>query len=423
MRRYSLRTRMLLGMFGYLLLLTIAVGIHGQVINEFAEHMVWRQLLNAELEHFLERRRSDPDYRWIDSRAIAILDGSAGHPIPPALQALGPGLHDDIEMDGSIRAVLVREFDGKPLVVSLDISAMEEREVDMTLTIAGSAITLMVLLALAVAWSVNRIMRPLSHVAEQIGRLGPDQASRGVDVPDDASTEVLVIADALNAYVERNRQFVERERAFIDSTSHELRTPVAVIAGAAELALSRADASDVARHQLVRIQRTARDVEQLISLLLVLAKDPARLTGASERFALDELLPEIVDDHRHLARDKDLAFVVGPLQRCDIIAPLPIVQAAIGNLLRNAIENSDRGRIVIQLQAPGTVIIDDPGHGMTPEEISAIYAKLARSDSDRAGGGIGLDLIARLCDHLGWSLEIISRPQEGTRTVLTLRTA
>jgi signal transduction histidine kinase len=276
------------------------------------------------------------------------------------------------------------------------------------------------LLGLSVVWSVNRLVRPLSSMAQQIGNLRPDHAGQRVDIPAAASTELVVIADALNGYLDRNEHFVARERAFIDSTSHELRTPIAVIAGAAELALAKPDLPEPARNQLARIHRTAQDVEQLISLLLVLTKDPARLAGASDRFALDELLPEIVDDHRHLTRDKDLTLAVHPLPRCDLVAPLPIVQAAIGNLLRNAIENSDRGRIVIRLELPATVIIEDPGHGMTPEEISAIYAKVARAGGVRAGGGIGLDLIARLCDHLGWSLDIASHPQQGTTTVLKL---
>ena len=109
-----------------------------------------------------------------------------------------------------------------------------------------------------------------------------------------------------------------------------------------------------------------------------------------------------VEDHRHLTRDKDLDLALGPLPHCEIVAPAAIVQAAVGNLLRNAIENSGRGRIRVRLQADATVVIEDPGHGMSPEEISAIYARVARGGGGRDGGGIGLELIARLCDHLGW---------------------
>ncbi|MBB4592882.1 signal transduction histidine kinase [Xanthomonas arboricola] len=95
------------------------------------------------------------------------------------------------------------------------------------------------------------------------------------------------------------------------------------------------------------------------------------------------------------------------------------MQTAIGNLLRNAIENSDRGIIRISLSAPGTVRIADPGHGMTPEEVSAIYARLARGNA-RQGNGIGLELIGRLCEHLGWKLSLASDAGQGTVATLDL---
>ena len=161
-------------------------------------------------------------------------------------------------------------------------------------------------------------------------------------------------------------------------------------------------------------------MEELINLLLMLARDPARLAALSDRVAMDQLLPEIVEDHRHLTRDKDLELVLGTLPHCQIIAPLAIVQAAVGNLLRNAIENSDRGCIRISLQNDATVVIEDPGHGMSPEEISAIYARVARGGGSRDGGGIGLDLIARLCEHLGWELSFSSPAHGGTLTKLGL---
>ncbi len=98
------------------------------------------------------------------------------------------------------------------------------------------------------------------------------------------------------------------------------------------------------------------------------------------------------------------------------------MQAAIGNLLRNAIENSDRGTIRIYVEAPATVVITDPGHGMSPDEIGATYSRIARGGGDRQGSGIGLDLIARLCEHLGWMIDL-SSSEQGTTATLTLRPA
>ena len=419
--RSGLRQRIVIGLLGYAVLLTIAVLVHGVIVNERAEELVWQSLLGSELDHFVERTRADPHYRWIHTKTMTLYDDVAPAGLPSALRNLAPGVHDELVVDGGERVVLVRDVDGRRLILTLDIADLEQREVDMTVTMLGSAAAVIALLAIVSAWGVGFLVRPLSDMAKRIATLRPDRAGERIDVTHAASAELVVIADALNDYLERNERFVERERAFIDSASHELRTPMAVIAGATELALGQADVPAAARNQLTRIQRTARDVEHLISLLLVLAKDPARLATVSDRVALDQLLPEIVEDHRHLMRDKDLTLVLGALPPSEIVAPVPIVQAAIGNLLRNAIENSDRGEIRIRLTQDATVTIEDPGHGMTPEEISAIYARVARGGGDREGGGLGLDLISRLCEHLGWKLDIASHAGRGTTTTLDLR--
>ena len=418
--RSGLRRRIMLALFAYAALLSAAVLVQGLLINEYAERLVWQSLLDAELDHLVEARKADPAYRWTDTKTLTLFDGREPQRLPAALRGLPPGLHDDILVEGRERVAMVRMAEGRPLMLVLDITAFEQREHDMTTTVLGAAVLVVVLLGLAIAWGVGRLVGPLSDMARSIGTLRPDRAGQRIEVGDTASAELYVIAAALNDYLQRNDRFVQRERAFIDSASHELRTPIAVIAGATELALGQPDVPAAVRNQLSRIERTAREVEQLVTLLLVLAKDPERLASASEKVNLDELLPTIVEDHRHLARDKDLSLELQLMPACPVIAPLPIVQAAIGNLLRNAIENSDRGVVTIRLQAPATVTIEDPGHGMTPEEISAIHARMARSGGSRDGGGIGLDLIARLCEHLGWKLDIASAVERGTRTTLDL---
>ena len=417
-RRKSLRRGILLALLGYVALLSLVAVAQGFLVHERAERLVWRTMLSSELDHTVERMHNNPGYRWANTNNMALYDARDPVSLPLPLRGVGPGLHDDVVLDDHIYVVLGRQVDGRMLLLALDVTDFERREVHAAVRVIAVALALILALGLLVAWATNRMVRPLSRMAEAIVRLRPDVPGQHVAVPARASSELHVIADALNDYLQRNDRFVERERVFIDTASHELRTPVAVISGAAELALQQSELPVGARHQLMRIHRTARDVEELISLLLVLAKDPARLALSDERVALDQLLPDIVADHLHLTRDKALTIALAPAPACTIRAPLPIAQAAIGNLLRNAIEHSDRGEITVRLELPAKVVIVDPGHGMTPEEISAIYARVARGGGDR-GDGIGLDLISRLCEHLGWRLQIDSDHGSGTTTTLT----
>ena len=414
----SLQRRIALGMLGYVVLLGMVVLAFGWLINERAEALVWSSLLNTEMEYFA-RHADDEDWRPRDSDLLEFHVAGGDISLPAGLAGLSPGLHDEVAVDGRESVVLVRDVDGRRLLLALDITEFERSERELALTLLLSTLAVVVVLGLVVMWGVGRLARPLRELAQRIGLLRPDAAGQRVELPHKASAELVVIVEALNAYLDRHDQFVERERGFIDSASHELRTPVSVIAGASELALE-SPMPATARVQVQRIQRTARNVEQLVEMLLVLAKDPARLARNSDRIELDQLLAEVVDDHRHLCGEKALELLVLPMQRCEVVAPVGIVQAAVGNLLRNAIENSDSGQITVRLERGATVVIEDPGHGMSPEQISAIYARQARGDG-RGGGGIGLDLITRICSHLGWRLEIGSRANgAGTRATLDL---
>lgn len=419
--RPSLQRRFALGMLGYMLLLGIVVLAFGWMVNERAEALVWRSLLETEMEYFA-RHADDEEWRPRDSDLLEFFVAGPDTTLPAGLAELPPGLHDEVAVDDRQIVALVRDTNGQRLLLALDITEFERSERELALTLLFSSLAVVLLLGLAVMWGIGRLLRPLRELAQHIGLLRPDTAGQRVAVPARASAELVVIVEALNAYLGRHDQFVERERHFIDSASHELRTPVSVIAGASELALE-ATMPAPARVQVQRIQRTARNVEQLIEMLLVLAKDPARLARNSDRIELDQLLAEIADDHRHLCGEKSLQIRVLAPEPCEVVAPMGIVQAAVGNLLRNAIENSDSGEITMRLQPGAVVVIEDPGHGMSPEQISAIYARQARGDG-RGGGGIGLDLITRICAHLGWELRIEPREDRGgTRATLDLGVA
>ena len=418
--RPLLKHRILQWLFIYAVLLSAAVLAGGYLIHERVERLAWESLLRAELDYYGQRIQANAAYRWHDTDTLRMFGVAGAPPLPANLISLDAGLHDDMTLDGVTNVVLIEQINGKPVAMALNLTEFEGVEGAISAAVAAGTVIVILILGLVVMWRLGRVIQPLAALAGQVEGLKPAQPNQKVVLDEDASAEMVVIAEAFNDYLRRNQSFVEREHAFIASSSHELRTPIAVIAGASELVLEQADVPPAARNQVARIHRTARNVEQLISLLLTLAKDPSRLADASDHVALDQLLPEIIEDHRYLTRDKDLTLALEAMSPCEIVAPVTIVQAAIGNLLRNAIENSDRGEIRISLQADATVVIEDPGHGMSPEEISKIYARMARGGG-RDGGGIGLDLISRLCEHLGWKLAFSSVSGRGTRTTLRLR--
>lgn len=413
-RPWSLRRRLVASLVGYIAFLTMAIAVHGYIVNERAEALIWETLLQAQFAHVLDQRRAGQPLGNPEDPSLEVFSGAA---MPAALATLSPGIHDEVAVAGRERVLMVRDVEGDRVVVALDIADLERKESELSAMVVLSTGLLIALLTGVSIWGVGRWMRPLQTLARHIASLDPRHGHERLPAVAGSSEELAIIANAMNTYLARNERFLEREREFLHTASHELRSPIAVIAGAAQNALGDAGLSASTRAQIARIRCTANDVESLLALLLVLAKDPARLADISERVALHELIGPIVEDHRYLCREKALTVRTAQLTPCQVLAPPLIVRAAIGNLLRNAIENSDRGEIVVRLSADALVCIDDPGHGMTPEEISMIYSRLARG-GERDGGGIGLALIGRLCEHFGWRLAIASEPGHGSRVTL-----
>jgi signal transduction histidine kinase len=404
-RPRSLRHRIVLWLLAFATALTVALIAQGTVVIEYVERTVWRSMLAVELDHFIQRRQEAPGQDWNGTAGFVVYAG-ADHPgLPRELRGLEPGLHDDLPVGGANHVVLVRDEAGTRYTLAMDIDQFSSDEAGFEWLTMAAAGLLLLAVSVAAAIGVSRLLRPLSRLAERIGAIRPERAAGRIELEPGAGSELVVIADAFNDYLQRNAQFVERERDFINTASHELRTPVAIIKGAAELALQPGADTATARHQLQRIQRSAEEMEQLIVLLLALAK----------------LLPQVVEDHRHLTAGKSLQLRLAPLPPCQVHAPPGVVRAAVGNLLRNAIENSDSGCIDIRLGQDATVTIRDPGHGMSPEQISEIYTRMARAEGG-GDSGIGLALIARLCEHFGWHLELQSDREQGTTAVLQFRT-
>ena len=413
----NLRQRLTLGMLGYSIFLSVAIGIHGYIVNERAEETVWESLLENELSHIEERQvQGAANYHWVDTDNLQLYGALNDTAIPAEFDTLEEGVHDEFVRAGREFVLLVRQYPAGKVVLALDISKMERDEMTMTWSVVIASVLLVMLLAVATYIGVGRLVRPLIELARSISALKPDSRGQRIEVNQRAPSEAIVIADALNRHLQHSDEFMERELAFVRMTRHELRTPVAVIASTAEVALdgkSEQSASDYFR----RILQTTRDMEVLLALLLALAKDPERLRRSGEIVDVSRLIPSIVDDHRFLARSKRLQFELHCDMAVSVRAPEQIVRAAIGNLVRNAIENSDSGVIAIDTANGTTLTIRDPGRGMSEEELGRLYSELARSGG-RGRGGIGLELIQRVCQHFGWGIRFSSEMDKGTVVVL-----
>ncbi|MCO5108050.1 MAG: phosphate regulon sensor histidine kinase PhoR [Burkholderiaceae bacterium] len=218
---------------------------------------------------------------------------------------------------------------------------------------------------------------------------------------------------------------------FVANVSHEIRTPITVIAGFAETLLTLELDESARREYLGSILKQSQTMQRLVDDLLMLS---------SLESSADELAPEPVDLHRLLEallvearalsreRHQFALELDGPRR---VLAAPGELESAVRNLLTNAIRYTpDGGRISISWRVrdgEGRISVRDTGIGIPAEHIPRITERFYRVDRGRSrasgGTGLGLAIVKRIMHRHQGRLEFESAPGRGSTFTLCLPTA
>lgn len=379
---------------------------------EFLEAELRDNTLLGELDNFARHYVRDPltpGPRAAGLSSYVLPLGADENLLPESLRRLPPGAHDDLRVDGREVAVARQDVNGARVFVVMDmepVEALEARFIGLAWACALISWSAAVVLAL---WLAQKVLRPVSELAQRVGELHPgDDGPRLSPQFDDK--EIGVIAAAVDRFMDRMNAFVSREQAFTEDASHELRTPLTVIDSATQLLSDDAQLSPSARERVQRIARAVQQMQMLMEALLFLAREEGGY--ASERLGLDALVGEVMDSHRDSIGSKPLELVLHAVP-ATLRAPRGMAVCVIGNLLANAIHYTERGRIDLHVE-PGLLRVCDTGIGIPPEDLDHIFERRFRGAQSR-GLGLGLYLVKRVCDRLGWTLRVSSATGAGTQ--------
>jgi len=282
-------------------------------------------------------------------------------------------------------------------------------------------IGLVVLLCYGFAYHLTSPVRRLRTAVECFGH-GDFSARAETNRRD----ELGQLAASFNQMADRIQTLLSAERRLLLDISHELRSPLARLGVAIELARSGEDRESM----LDRIQKESERLNELVAELLQVTRvegDPSMQKMESVR--LDELLGDLVYDSLLEAKAKDCTLLLKAPIAVTLTGDEELLRRAIENVIRNAIRYAPAGTSIdIELSRSGDVAeiaVRDYGPGVPEEALPRIFDPFYRVDSDRnrSSGGLGLGLaIARRSVELHKGKLTARNAHPGLLVTLTLPT-
>ena len=157
-------------------------------------------------------------------------------------------------------------------------------------------------------WLATRSLRPLGWMAEQARRITGSNLETRLEIPN-AAEELAVLGTSFNELLSRLDQSFDTMRRFVADASHELRTPISVIRGEADVALSQERSPAEYRESLTVVLDEARRLSRLVDDLLNLARaDAGHVQLQSHDFYLNDLLAECCRSVQGLANTRGLTL-------------------------------------------------------------------------------------------------------------------
>jgi signal transduction histidine kinase len=279
------------------------------------------------------------------------------------------------------------------------------------------------IVCLVLAWY---LAAPLRRMREATHRLaaGDLSARAGIGSRNDEIGDVVRDFDVM---ADRIESLLEGQKQLLSGISHELRSPLARLGVAVELA--RRTAGSAAEAHLLRIEAEAGRMNTLIGSLLELSReDSSQSRPAPAEFDLAEVVRHVVDDARYEAARTGRGVELSGEAAVAVCGYPALAATAVDNIVRNAVRHTPQGSAVeVRLERVADAVrasVRDHGPGVPPEEVDRIFEPFYRLDSSRnresGGFGLGLSIARRSITVMGGTVTAANADGGGLQVVITL---
>jgi len=266
----------------------------------------------------------------------------------------------------------------------------------------------------------------MQSIAYKLDTMNASRLDSRISV-DGTQAELKKLAGAINGLLDRIGEAYRAQVRFVSDASHELRTPISVIQGYANL-LDRWGKNDpkALQESIDAIKDEASNMKELVEKLLFLARGETNtLALALTAVDLASLVEEVLKETRIIDEGHEYSAELTPVL---ISADESLMKQALRILVDNAMKYTPAGghiKLSVSIrQDTACLTVQDDGIGIPPEALPNIFDRFYRADESRAratgGTGLGLSITRWIVERHGGHIEVLSREDLGTRLTILL---
>ena len=293
---------------------------------------------------------------------------------------------------------------------------------------------------------IRRTLKPLDEIAQTASRLSnmtfdeekfqnlEEAISKISPVISDeriytGDSELHGLEEAINNLLERMRDSYKQQARFVSDASHELRTPISVIQGYANM-LDRWGKNDesVLNESIEAIKSESENMKNLVEQLLFLARGINGKTQINPKeFLLNDMMNEVLEESKMI--DEKHIYKYYSSEEIIVQGDIGLLKQAARILIENAAKYTEENEVImlktgINEKGEPYFSIQDNGIGMDEKDIPHIFERFFRADTARVrkngGTGLGLSIAKWIVDgHKGY-FSVLSRKGIGTRITIFL---
>jgi two-component system sensor histidine kinase GlrK len=300
---------------------------------------------------------------------------------------------------------------------------------------AGTATTAAVLVAAALAAALalaaaGVLTQPLDGLRRAMARVADGTFETPVDLPYERGDELGELSRSFRTMTLRLAELDRHKADFVGTASHDLKTPISIIAGYAELIREDLDGPlHVRQHELLRAitEQTNFLLRRVDQLLEISRTEAGRLRLGLEEINIRHFADEVHRAFEPAAHKREIRLDVSvhdAVPACITADPDVLRADIIDNLISNALRFTPSGGLVrVSFGADGerlSIEVADTGCGIPQDQLDHIFDKYYQGRGSHGGPGLGLAIAKAGVEAHGGRIDVSSRVERGTRFRMTL---